>query len=208
MVHHFNRVRSDNGNGNLVICEDQKYHMLLHQRARAYKATGCATARKCQFCDQWGIDLKISPNGASARHLACHAEYMRIRNRTKTRIRLTDPRFADLIGDLDALPIGIRFLIQHSDLNLVRLNKAFKIVPLHEQFTLEDDFTRLPVAISARNVAAISRQKELSTKLCECGCGERTRLILKNTVTRGLVKGEGRRYIFNHAIRVHNPRRK
>ena len=52
-VHHVNEVRSDNRGANLVICEDHAYHMLLHQRTRAYRACGDPTAVKCKYCHQW-----------------------------------------------------------------------------------------------------------------------------------------------------------
>lgn len=42
-VHHVNGVRNDNRPRNLVICQDQKYHMLLHRRMRALKACGHAS---------------------------------------------------------------------------------------------------------------------------------------------------------------------
>lgn len=29
-IHHFNEIKCDNRNTNLVICEDQRYHMLIH----------------------------------------------------------------------------------------------------------------------------------------------------------------------------------
>ena len=34
VVHHVNRNESDNRNSNLVICENQAYHLLLHRRMR------------------------------------------------------------------------------------------------------------------------------------------------------------------------------
>ena len=40
-------------NGKIVICQDQKYHYLLHIRARALKECGNANYRKCQFCKQY-----------------------------------------------------------------------------------------------------------------------------------------------------------
>lgn len=35
VVHHVNEVKSDNSRGNHVICENENYHRLLHQRLRA-----------------------------------------------------------------------------------------------------------------------------------------------------------------------------
>lgn len=52
VVHHFNDNRSDNRNDNLVICQDQSYHMLLHALRRVQLAGGrpfldriCSTCR-------------------------------------------------------------------------------------------------------------------------------------------------------------------
>lgn len=36
VVHHHNGAKDDNRPGNLVICQDQGYHLLLHQRAKRY----------------------------------------------------------------------------------------------------------------------------------------------------------------------------
>ena len=36
------------------------------------------------------------------------------------------------------------------------------------------------------------------TKLCECGCGRETNIILVNNKNQGLVKGEYRRFISGH----------
>lgn len=38
VVHHINGVKSDNRPQNLVICENESYHKLLHQRQRALLA--------------------------------------------------------------------------------------------------------------------------------------------------------------------------
>jgi hypothetical protein len=39
-VHHMDRVVTNNVNRNLVVCENQAYHKLLHQRQRAMEACG------------------------------------------------------------------------------------------------------------------------------------------------------------------------
>ena len=39
-VHHVDSVRDNNANTNLVICQDSKYHRLLHTRKRVYEAGG------------------------------------------------------------------------------------------------------------------------------------------------------------------------
>jgi HNH endonuclease len=40
VVHHINGKPADNRNSNLVICQDQSYHMLLHKRARELERFG------------------------------------------------------------------------------------------------------------------------------------------------------------------------
>ena len=56
VVHHVNEIKDDNRHENLVICESRAYHLLLHQRMRAYHACGDANARKCSFCGVWWRD--------------------------------------------------------------------------------------------------------------------------------------------------------
>ena len=57
VVHHHNKIRSDNRKPNLVICENNAYHQHIHKRYRAYEATGNASSLKCVFCKGWGADL-------------------------------------------------------------------------------------------------------------------------------------------------------
>lgn len=52
-VHHVDGNRSNNANSNLVICEDQSYHLLLHRRQRVLEAGGTPGADKiCSGCRQ------------------------------------------------------------------------------------------------------------------------------------------------------------
>lgn len=86
-VHHCNEVRSDNRPENLVICEDRTYHRLLHQRLRAYRATGDPAARQCHGCHLWvkQDEARFSANRGRYRrawHPAClqaheHNRYLR-----------------------------------------------------------------------------------------------------------------------------------
>ena len=67
VVHHIDGHTRHNINNNLVICQDTSYHLLLHQRARAYKACGEASYLKCQFCqiydDPKALKIMYKPNG-------------------------------------------------------------------------------------------------------------------------------------------------
>lgn len=71
VVHHVNEVKSDNRNENLVICEDRAYHNLLHQRLRAYQATGNPEHRKCWVCKQYDDVSRLRLYGTTAVHPAC-----------------------------------------------------------------------------------------------------------------------------------------
>ena len=46
----------------LVICEDQKYHMLLHVRMRALAACGDPNWRRCRKCKQYDSQFRLIPN--------------------------------------------------------------------------------------------------------------------------------------------------
>ena len=52
-IHHVNECKTDNRNENLVVCEDKKYHYLLHLRALAIKLTRDPDKRKCVRCGEW-----------------------------------------------------------------------------------------------------------------------------------------------------------
>lgn len=49
-VHHIDEIRTNNANDNLVACDSQAYHHLLHQRTRALDACGDANAHRCPEC--------------------------------------------------------------------------------------------------------------------------------------------------------------
>ena len=70
--HHINGNRSDNRNNNLVACEDNKYHSLLHQRRRSLDSCGHVNWRRCTYCKKWDdpTNLLIYLN-QPARHSEC-----------------------------------------------------------------------------------------------------------------------------------------
>ena len=54
-AHHVNDQYKNKGRGGVVICEPA-FHRLLHQRLRAYRATGSPHAARCIYCHQWGVE--------------------------------------------------------------------------------------------------------------------------------------------------------
>ena len=55
-------------------------------------------------------------------------------------LRCTDPALADILGNLNLLPEGVKFLLRYSDLNPVRLSKAFGEVEFPQPFAVVDEF--------------------------------------------------------------------
>jgi hypothetical protein len=75
IVHHSNEKRNDNRSSNLVICQDQAYHQLLHQRMRAYRACGHADWRKCWICKIYDVPANLNirrPSGSLVFHSKCN----------------------------------------------------------------------------------------------------------------------------------------
>lgn len=73
-VHHINGDPSDNRNENLVICQDHKYHSLLHMREEALAVTGNANLRLCKICGTFSDPswMKQATNGQMY-HTKCNA---------------------------------------------------------------------------------------------------------------------------------------
>ncbi len=84
-VHHVNENPSDNRKENLVICEDDAYHKLLHQRARAFKAGGI-DLRRCSFCkthDKVENLISFSCEKDRFMHRNCYNAYQRKTNKKR-----------------------------------------------------------------------------------------------------------------------------
>ena len=84
-VHHIDGNPHNNANSNLVICQSQAYHMLIHQRQAALEAIGNADWRACNICKKYNApeNLYISMNFSTVYHRACKAEYSRQRKAIK-----------------------------------------------------------------------------------------------------------------------------
>ncbi len=79
VVHHVDGNPANNSPENLLICESQAHHLLIHQRARALAACGNASARKCNICGsyerQWDIVLyRYHREGRIERTQSIHRE--------------------------------------------------------------------------------------------------------------------------------------
>lgn len=79
VVHHIDEDKLNNEPSNLVICPDQRYHVLLHQRMRALEVCGHADWLKCAHCKQYDDPKNMYVREArhQAYHRECHAAYKR-----------------------------------------------------------------------------------------------------------------------------------
>lgn len=92
-VHHVDGNGTNNAPQNLVICEDQGYHLLLHQRQRAKAACGDPNAVRCRLCgsyDRQGemavIRRKDRGGATTGYHRACEREGYRRRKSARKEI--------------------------------------------------------------------------------------------------------------------------
>ena len=75
MIHHIDEDKTHNINSNLVICQDDGYHKLLHRRLRALKKCGHANWRKCVHCKKHDDPKNMYIRGRISYHRKCHSEY-------------------------------------------------------------------------------------------------------------------------------------
>lgn len=72
-VHHVDRQPKHNTPENFVVC-DHAYHMVLHQRERAFRACGNPGWRRCNICKQYDApeNLYLHPSKRqTAFHRSC-----------------------------------------------------------------------------------------------------------------------------------------
>lgn len=56
----------------LVACENQAFHLFIHQRKRAFEASGHANWRKCVFCKKYDDPVKLTfPKKGMPYHREC-----------------------------------------------------------------------------------------------------------------------------------------
>ena len=88
-IHHVDNNPRNNTPRNLVLCESQEYHLLLHVRTRALKACGNANWRMCSYCKQYDAIEKLSvcyshkgdKKYLQYRHAKCYSDYEKSRSR-------------------------------------------------------------------------------------------------------------------------------
>lgn len=83
IVHHDNKKKADNRPSNLVVCQDQIYHNLLHQRIRSLEACGHANWRKCHYCKQYDDPKNLASVQYRFHHKVCEQRYNRERYQLK-----------------------------------------------------------------------------------------------------------------------------
>ena len=76
-IHHVNEDKGDNRGCNLVICENRRYHGLLHKRMEAYRATGNPNSLKCAHCGVWGLPPEIQTRVRYNFHPECKRQSRR-----------------------------------------------------------------------------------------------------------------------------------
>jgi len=100
VVHHVNENPSDNRPANLVICQDQGYHNILHGRIEARKAAGDANAKPCRYCHEYDNAETLVANGTSHYHRACAALDARDRRRRQKEAYIGCRDMEDRIGPI------------------------------------------------------------------------------------------------------------
>lgn len=79
IVHHVNGDKLDNRTANLVICQDQAYHFLLHARTESINAGYPAYYRKCKYCGQYDNPEWMAKNRSQFYHKKCINKYTKQR---------------------------------------------------------------------------------------------------------------------------------
>lgn len=75
LVHHWNEKRDDNRNQNLLACNDENYHRLIHKRMRSFRACGHVDWLKCKFCWAYDDPSNLQVYGKTHWHKECRRNY-------------------------------------------------------------------------------------------------------------------------------------
>lgn len=77
VIHHVDGNPQNNVPNNLVLCESQGYHQLIHKRARAFYACGDPLKHKCQVCQGYSNPEDLVRKGHNTFHEACYRQRMK-----------------------------------------------------------------------------------------------------------------------------------
>lgn len=84
-IHHVDEDRGNNGRGNLVACDSNAYHCLLHKRKRAFDACGDPDALRCSICHSYARQEDMRSFFSDGRGpYGIHRECSRIQRRRRT----------------------------------------------------------------------------------------------------------------------------
>ena len=84
VIHHVDGNPLNNEHSNLVVCDSQSYHMIIHTRQRAYDECGNANYRKCPLCKVYDdTDNMEACSNYSFRHKLCISIYNKERYKNK-----------------------------------------------------------------------------------------------------------------------------
>ena len=86
IIHHWDKNNSNNKSFNLLICQDQSFHMVIHMRQKAYEQSGHADYRYCNTCEKWHSTKDMCKNRNASLgygHICkvCHRDAERIRRK-------------------------------------------------------------------------------------------------------------------------------
>jgi len=85
VIHHHDGNPANNVPTNLVICEDRKYHNLLHARSRAFNETGDVEKLKCRFCKNWDDQPALEIFRVTALRRGANSAYLAVREQISHR---------------------------------------------------------------------------------------------------------------------------
>lgn len=83
VVHHVDENKQNNFPSNLVICQNETYHQLIHQRKRALRESGHPHYKWCGLCKKWDdpTNMVVHKHGKksdTAEHRECINKYQRL----------------------------------------------------------------------------------------------------------------------------------
>ncbi len=85
VIHHVDGNKKNNDNNNLVICNSDSYHKLLHQRHKALISCGNANYLKCSYCQKYDDkkNLYVRKNSNQGWHAKCSTMHRKNKNTSR-----------------------------------------------------------------------------------------------------------------------------